>query len=61
VLKNYLFQVIKKELYIKVMYVMKSYDENLSLVEMSEKLYLKFILTNYNFSKLENYAEQKCS
>ena len=60
-LKNYLFQVIKKELYIKVMYVMKSYDENLSSVEMSEKLYLKIILTNYNFSKLENYAEQKCS
>ena len=43
-LKNYLFQVIKKELYIKVMYVMKSYDENLSLVEMSEKLYLKLYL-----------------
>ena len=42
--KNYLFQVVKKELYIKVMYVMKSYDENLSLVEMSEKLYLKLYL-----------------
>ena len=43
-LKNYLFQVIKKELYIKVMYVMKSYDENLSLLEMSEKLYLQIII-----------------
>ena len=49
-LKNYLFQIIKKELYIKVMHVMKSYDENLSLVKMCEKLYLKIILANYNFS-----------
>ena len=56
-LKNYLFQIIKKKLYIKVMYIMKSYDENLSLVKMCEKLYLKIIFANYNFPKLENYAK----
>ena len=37
--RNKLFQVIKKDLYIEVMYDMKSYDENLCLVKMCEKLY----------------------
>ena len=50
--KNLLFQVVKKELCVKVMYIKLWWKFIFS--EDVQKLYLKIIFTNHKFPKLEN-------
>ena len=51
--KNLLFQVVKKELCVKVMYIVKLWWKFI-FSEDVQKLYLKIIFTNHKFPKLEN-------
>jgi len=59
--KKLFLKLLEKKLYVKVMSIIKSYDDSLFSTEDAQKLYLKLIFTNYKFPKVEKCGMRKLS